>query len=79
MPEILSRRTRRNAHLVGLYAWCMVLEIFAIFYLPLRAAWLFVWGNWARFWLAVRLWKYQGYRWQAAWRTAAYVMDDLLP
>lgn len=73
----MSKKLTRNTRLLAIWAWVYVLEVFAFFYCPLRAGWMFVWHTWTRFWCAVRLYCYQDYRWGAAWRTASYVMEDV--
>lgn len=74
----MRKGLKRKLHLTAVYLLVVFLEVFAVFYLPLRGVWRGVWGTWARFWCAVRLWRYLGYRWRAAWRTASYVLEDTL-
>ena len=72
----MPKKLRRTLQLTGLWLLVVTLEWFALVYLPLRKGWMFAWGSWARFWCAVRLWRFMGYRWGAAWRTSSYLLDD---
>ncbi|EXI92106.1 MAG: hypothetical protein AW12_00849 [Candidatus Accumulibacter sp. BA-94] len=72
----MPKKLIRTIHLACLFALAEFLEVFAVVYLPLRSAWMWFWGTWARFWCAVRLWRFMGYCWGAAWRTSSYLMED---
>lgn len=56
-------RLKRKLHLFGLLVLVNVLEFIGIFWIPF-------WTTWTRFWCAVRMWHFLGYRWGAAWRAA---------
>ncbi|MBL8396150.1 MAG: hypothetical protein JNK99_15630 [Candidatus Accumulibacter sp.] len=56
---------------------CLLMMFFLIAALPLillgtllRQAWQRGWALWARFWLALGLWRHLGRRWSVAWRNA---------
>ncbi|GEM_PF-6664967 len=72
----MPKKLTRTLHLVALWLLVEFLERLALVYLPLRAVWRRFWGTWARFWCAVRLWRYMHYRWSAAWRTSSYLTED---
>lgn len=50
--------------------------MFALFFMPVQELWLAFWGTWGRFWCAVRLWGFLGYRWGAAWRKSSNLTED---